>query len=71
MADTPLFARMPTDEIAELEHATGLLIADQDRWSAVDYDTVIAYFRRKALTPAVFTPRPTRTWFSYCMPARD
>jgi len=71
MADLPLFARMDAQEIAELQRAIGLLVDDEERWSPEDYDSMIAYLRRKALTPTTFTPRPTRAWFSSCMPACD
>jgi hypothetical protein len=59
MDDASRFAlRLDAQEIADLERATGLLVADEEDWSAEDYDTVIAYLRRKALAPLAFRPRP-------------
>jgi hypothetical protein len=51
--------RFDAQEIADLERATGLLITDEESWSAQDYDTVIAYLRRKALATPTFRLGPT------------
>ena len=67
MADLPLFARMDAQEIADLERATGLLVDEEEAWSLEDYDSVIAYLRRQALTPAAFISGPKRAWFT-CRP---
>jgi ketosteroid isomerase-like protein len=53
-----LFRRMDAQETIDLERATGLLIADEEDWSQEDYGRVVAYLRRKALTPPAFTPNP-------------
>jgi hypothetical protein len=65
-----LFPGMDAQEIADLEHTTGLTVTDADDWTLDDYDSVIAYLRRKALIPPAFLRKPRREWFSCCRPAR-
>ena len=62
MADVPFFFsfRMDTQDIVDLERATGLFIVNEEDWSQGDYDSVIAYLRRKALMPTAFIPHPKR-----------
>jgi hypothetical protein len=45
---------MDAQDLADLERATGLLLANERDWSQADYDAVIAYLRRKALMPTAF-----------------
>jgi hypothetical protein len=54
----PIFRHMDAQEVADLERATGLLIAYEDEWSSEDYDAVIAYLGRKALLPPAFVSMP-------------
>jgi hypothetical protein len=70
MDTSRLFPGMDAQELADLERATGLRITDEEDWGSEDYDTVIAYFRRKALAPPAFIPELRREWFSRCTPAR-
>jgi hypothetical protein len=51
----PLFRNMDAQDIADLERATGLLIAVADDWSLEEFDAVIAYLRRMAFTSPAFT----------------
>jgi hypothetical protein len=63
-----LFPGMNAQEIADLERATGLLVVNAEAWSAEDYDAVIAYLRRKALTPPAFMSAQPRAWGSCYAP---
>jgi hypothetical protein len=65
-----LFPGMDAQEVADLERATGLRIANEEQWTPDDYDTVIAYLRRKALAPPAFILKLRREGFSCCRPAR-
>ena len=55
-----LFHNMDAQDVTDLERATGLLVVDEDDWTAEDYDAVISYLARKALTPPAFRPKPRR-----------
>lgn len=47
MDGIPVFTGLDAEQIAELEQATGLRIADEEHWSPEDYDSVIDFFRRR------------------------